>query len=145
MTTTTTDKYETRLRDAGIRITAIRLLVLRTIADDPDGIFSLADLAARITTLDSSTLFRTLSLFAQHHLVHEVDDGSGMQKYCVCHCDDPSHHHGHIHLTCLGCHRTFCLRDVPIPSVAIPAGFAASEAEYVVKGFCSDCQKKQHL
>ncbi|MBQ4377464.1 MAG: transcriptional repressor [Bacteroidales bacterium] len=134
-----TSKYESRLADAGIRVTAIRLLVLKSILDDESGIFSLADLSERIGTMDTSTLFRTLTLFAEHHLVHEVDDGSGMQKYCVCHCDDLHHHTGHIHLTCTRCHKTVCLRDVPIPSVPLPSGFVAEESEYIVKGLCQSC------
>lgn len=134
-------QYEERLTSLGIRPTAIRIMVLRAISEDPDGIISIADLANRIGSLDTSTIFRTLSLFSEHHLVHEVDDGSGTQKYCVCHCADLDHHHGHIHLTCTRCHKTVCLRDVPIPAVPLPSGFLAEESEYIVKGLCQSCGK----
>ena len=128
------------LDNAGIRVTAVRLLIWRKVRHGFSDAFSLADLEAALPTVDRSTLFRTLTLLSEAHLLHDIDDGSGSQKYCVCHCDDPHHHHGHIHLTCLRCHKTVCLRDVPIPVVSLPAGFEAQEAEYVVKGICSRCK-----
>ena len=76
------------------------------------------------------------------HLLHEIDDGSGAQKYCVCQHDDTRHCMGHVHLTCVHCHRTFCLPNVAIPSVPLPEGFTPEETEYVVKGVCSRCAMK---
>jgi hypothetical protein len=75
-----------------------------------------------------------------------IDDGSGMQKYCLCNCThDNEHgchyqHQGHVHLTCIKCHETICLEDVPIPSVPIPEGYVVHESEYVIKGICPKCQ-----
>ena len=131
--------FEHRLQQAGIRPTALRLLVWREILAQFNDTFSLADMEEALPTVDRSTLFRTLTLFTDSHLLHEIDDGSGAQKYCVCHCDDTHHHEGHVHLTCRVCHRTYCLQNVKIPSVPIPAGFRLEEAEYVVKGVCSHC------
>ena len=105
--------------------------------------FSLADLEGRLPTVDRSTLFRTLTLLTEAHLLHEIDDGSGSQKYCVCHFDDTRQCHGHVHLTCRRCHRTYCLTNVHIPSVPLPAGFLLEEAEYVVKGVCPQCSRQQ--
>ena len=133
---------ESMLAEAGIRVTAIRVLVLRKIREEVGGVFSLADLSEMLPTMDESTLFRTLTLFAERHIVHNVDDGTGIGKYCVCRCDDSDHTHGHIHLTCTRCHKTFCLTGVTIPAVALPAGFEAEEAEYVVKGRCPQCVGK---
>ncbi|MBQ7279358.1 MAG: transcriptional repressor [Bacteroidales bacterium] len=132
-------EIEGLLVEAGIRVTAIRLLVLRTIRDEVEGVFSLADLGEKLSSVDESTLFRTLTLFSERHLVHNVDDGSGVAKYCVCRCEKHDHTHGHIHLTCTRCHRTYCLTGVMIPAVALPSGFVAEEAEYVVKGCCPHC------
>ena len=87
--------FEKILTDAGIRLTAVRLLIWRTIDTKTSGVFSLADTENLLPTIDRSTLFRTLSLFAEKHLLHEIDDGSGTQKYCICDCSDKEHHHGH--------------------------------------------------
>ena len=77
------------LTELGIRPTAIRLMVLRDIIEY-DRTFTLADMEQRMMTLDRSTLFRTLMLFVEHKLLHEVDNGSGSRLFCRCEC-----HHKH--------------------------------------------------
>ena len=127
---------------AGIRVTAVRLLIWREIRNSFTGPFSLADLEDSLPTVDKSTLFRTLTLLSEAHLLHDIDDGSGSHKFCVCHHDDTLHCTGHVHLTCRVCHRTFCLTDVRIPQVGLPEGFVPEEAEYIVKGVCPECAKR---
>jgi Fur family ferric uptake transcriptional regulator len=134
---------EQSLDNAGIRVTANRLLIWRTVRHHFDGAFSLADLEAALPTIDRSTLFRTLTLLSDAHPLHDIDDGSGSQKYCVCHVDDTRHCMGHVHITCQECHHTFCLTNVKIPPVALPEGFMPIETEYVVKGICSECAKRK--
>lgn len=129
-------------KKAGIRVTAVRLLIWREIRKSFTGAFSLSDLEDALPTVDKSTLFRTLTLLSEAHLLHDIDDGSGSHKFCVCHHDDTLHCTGHVHLTCRICHRTFCLTDVRIPQVALPEGFIPEEAEYIVKGVCSECAKR---
>jgi Fur family ferric uptake transcriptional regulator len=134
------------LDNAGIRLTAVRLLIWRKVRHGFSDAFSLADLEVALPTVDRSTIFRTLTLLSEAHLLHDIDDGSGSQKYCVCHLDDTRQCFGHVHLTCRCCHRTFCLKDVHIPSVPLPNGFQMEEAEYVVKGICPQCiDKGTHL
>lgn len=130
------------LEEAGIRVTAVRLLVWREIRRSLTGAFSLSDLEDALPTVDKSTLFRTLTLLREAHLLHDIDDGSGSHKFCVCHHDDTLHCTGHVHLNCRICLRTFCLTDVRIPQVGLPAGFIPEEAEYIVKGICPDCAKR---
>lgn len=133
---------EQSLDNAGVRVTAVRLLIWKTIRNGFHDAFSLADLETVLPTVDRSTLFRNLSVLTEAHLLHEIDDGSGSQKYCVCHLDDTRHCQGHIHLTCRICHRTYCLTNVKIPPVPLPEGFVQEETEYVVKGICKECSTK---
>lgn len=132
--------YENELAEAGIRITAVRLLIWRTLREQMTDAFSLSDVQDLLYTIDKSTLFRALTLFAEHGLLHGIDDGSGMQKYCVCRCGDHSHHHSHVHMTCVRCHKTWCVEDVEIPVVPLPEDFQVLEREYVVKGVCRKCR-----
>ncbi len=129
------------LDHAGLRVTAVRTMILKAIRRDFQNAFSLADLESALPTVDRSTLFRTLTTLTDAHLLHEIDDGTGQQKYCLCHHDDTQHCPGHVHLTCQRCHRTYCLTTVQIPTVPLPEGFTAVEAEYVVKGICAECRK----
>lgn len=130
------------LRNAGVRVTAVRLMIWREIRRRLHGAFSLADLEDALPTVDKSTLFRTLVLLDEAHLLHEIDDGSGTRKYCVCHHDDTCHCTGHVHLSCRICHKTWCLTEIRIPPVGVPEGFISEETEYLIKGICPDCAKK---
>lgn len=139
-----TKLYEQILSDAGIRITAVRLLVLRTIHERMHGsAFSLQDIVNEMVTADNSSVFRTLTLFAEKRLLHTIDDGSGMQKYCLCCCPNHDHRHGHVHFTCTRCQQTICLTDTPIPPISIPPGFEVQDIEFIVKGICPQCKKKK--
>lgn len=130
---------EQTLRNAGVRVTAVRLLVWRTIRKEFAGIFNLADLEEVLPTVDKSTLFRTLNLFSDSHLLDTIDDGSGSQKYCLRSQDDHLSGVRHIHFSCRVCHRTVCLTDVTLPGVTLPEGYSAEDIEYVVKGVCPKC------
>jgi len=132
---------EQTLDNAGVRVTAVRLLVWRQVRHGFSDAFSLADLEEALPTVDRSTLFRTLTTLTDAHLLHEIDDGTGSQKYCVCPANDTRHCGGHVHITCTRCHRTYCLTDVHIPAVPIPVGWELQETEYVIKGICPTCSK----
>lgn len=134
--------YEEILSEVGIRVTAVRLLVLKTITKHMHGgAFSLQDVMEKMVSADNSSVFRTLTLFAEKRLLHSIDDGSGMQKYCLCTCPNHDHLHGHVHFTCTECMRTICLMDVPIPHVSLPYGFEARDTEFIIKGICPKCRK----
>lgn len=132
---------EEELKEHGIRPTAVRLLILRSIMK-MDGAFCLYDIEADIPSLDRSSIFRALRLFTEHHLLHEIDDGSGFCKYCLCRCEDQEHHLQHVHFSCTSCGKTFCITNQIIPQVSLPEGFEFAEAEYVIKGLCPDCKNK---
>lgn len=143
------------LQHYGVRPTAIRLLVWKQImkTDHP---FSLNDMEEWLDTVDKSTLFRALSLFEEHHLLHSIDDGSGQKKYCRCdgsdvcshihtaHLEHEHLHKGckHVHAYCVKCQRTFCIRTEQIPLVTMPQGFEVIDINYVVRGICPDCNKQ---
>lgn len=133
---------EQTLREAGVRVTAVRLLVWRTIRKECTGIFNLADLEEVLPTVDKSTLFRTLSLFSDSHLLDTIDDGTGSQKYCLRSAEDPLSGVRHIHFSCRVCQKTVCLTNIPLPEVSLPDGFEVENVEYVAKGVCPKCASK---
>lgn len=135
------DKYSKQLEDRGIKPTAIRILVLKTISDRNE-IFSLLDLEAELGSIDKSTLFRTLTLFQQHRVIHSIDDGSGSLKYSICDTAcDCSAEWQHVHFYCISCKHALCLRDVHIPIVDLPEGYEAIKYNFVIKGYCDKCRK----
>lgn len=136
------------LEQRGIKPTALRLLILRTMERMGCAV-SINDLEAKLETVDKSTIFRTLTLFLAHHLVHAVNDGSGFSKYALCapgcHCgdeEDDGFTDHHTHFFCERCHRTFCLKQLPVPEVEVPVGFLVHTANYLLKGLCPECAAK---
>ena len=102
--------HKLSLRD--IKPTAMRLLILRTMMEMKRAV-SVTDLEDKLDTVDKSTIFRTLTLFLSHHLIHGVDDGSGSLKYAVCEdCCMCTVEDQHMHFYCEQCHKTYCIRSV---------------------------------
>lgn len=139
------DDIERILDNHGVRPTAVRTLIYRA-AESHRNTFSLMELEEELATVDKSTIFRTLTLFADHHLLHEIEDGSGSKKYCVCHHDHAcALSERHVHFYCTGCRTTYCLEHTFIPAVALPDGFIAGDAGYIIKGLCPKCSGGQRI
>ena len=139
-----TQEPEHRMEHHGVKPTAMRLLVYHELERSARP-FSLKELEERMPSAERSTIFRTLSVFLKHHLIHGIEDGSGALRYELCTCD--SHHthddqHGHFYCEC--CHRTLCLREIPVPQVTLPAGFESTSTSLIIKGVCSECRRKAH-
>ena len=131
---------EELIKEHGVKPTAMRLLVLRCL-NDANETLTLRQIEDRLCDAERSTIFRTLCLFEQHHLIHSIHDGSGSVRYEMCHT---SHNHDgdndrHPHFRCLHCGRTFCLSECRIPKVELPEGFQAERMDYIITGRCPSC------
>lgn len=131
-----------RLESKGIRPTANRILVMKTLMGELNP-QSLSNLERKMVSMDKSSIFRTLTLFLEHDVVHAFEDGRGVLCYELCEekgaCD---HHDGHIHFYCESCQRSFCMEDIHIPSFELPEGFSPHSISFVIKGECPECRKK---
>lgn len=135
------DECERLLTSHGIKPTANRIVVARTLAA-AERPMSLSELEYKILSIDKSGVFRTLMLFREHHLVHVLEDGGDGVRYELCHSHDGhvEDDDQHVHFYCERCHRTFCLHDTPIPTVTLPEGYEAQSINYMVKGICPECK-----
>ena len=129
-----------KLTSRNIKPTAMRELVFDILTEQTAAI-SLSDLEKKFHKSDKVTLYRTLKTFEEKKLIHSIDDGTGAIKYalcketCQCHPEDL-----HVHFFCLKCQHTFCLSDIPIPSINLPVNFSVENINMVVKGVCSNCK-----
>lgn len=125
-----------------IQPTAIRILVLQAMMKAERSV-SLLDLENMLDTVDKSSIFRTITLFLSHHLVHSIDDGTGSFKYAVCSSSCSCEVNDlHTHFHCERCNKTFCFTNIPTPVVNLPEGFTLSSINYVLKGVCPECAAK---
>lgn len=130
------------LEQHGVKPTANRIVVVKALAAAGRPM-SLTELEYNILTIDKSGIFRALTLFRDHHLVHVIEDGGDGVRYELCHShatdvDDDLH----VHFYCERCRRTFCLEQVAVPAVPLPPGFTMTSVNYMIKGICPDCGKE---
>lgn len=142
-------KFDSKMCEAlleahGVKTTANRILVVKALAESSRPM-SLSELEDEMLSVDKSSIFRVLTLFREHHLVHVLEDGSDGVRYELCLSTDGHDRDDdqHVHFYCERCHRTFCLHELPIPSVTLPEGFRMLSINYMAKGICPKCSDKR--
>ena len=66
-----------------VKPTANRILVLKALKDAGKPM-SISDLEDVLLTVDKSSIFRVLTLFLEHDIVHAFEDGRGVLNYELC-------------------------------------------------------------
>lgn len=135
-------EIEQRLTENGVRPTAMRILIYKYLAQK-DAAISLTDIESAFTQADRTTLFRTLKTFEQKGVVHQIDDGTGVQKYALCEpgCNCELEQDLHLHFHCNYCDETVCLTEHKIPHINLPEGYITEDANLVLKGICEKCSQ----
>ena len=129
------------LEEHGVKPTANRIVVVKALVSSiqPQ---SLAELESRIETIDKSNVFRALTLFREHHLVHAIEGTGDGTRYELCHSHRDDHDDDlHPHFFCEECQQTYCLDGVEMPEVQLPAGFKQHSSNFMIKGTCPHCKK----
>ena len=130
------------LHEHHIKPTAMRILVLRCLMNEQQTL-SLRQIEEKLHPADRSTIFRTLTLFEKHHLIHSIDDGSGATRYEMCHSQhDDTDNDQHAHFRCTQCGNTICLQDQRIPQIELPQGYTIHHSNYIIIGVCPKCSQK---
>jgi len=132
--------YEDILREAGHRVTRQRILILDAVCDGGKHT-TLGEIYARLrafgSSIDRSTLYRTLKLFTALGLIVSAQLGDGETYYEIA---PPKSHH---HLVCTHCGReTEVSGDIlrsAIEEVRVQFGFQIAASHLVFPGMCSQC------
>jgi len=134
-------KKEALLHSRNIKPTAMRELVLDVLSRQTAAI-GLPELEAHFEKADRTTLYRTLKTFEEKKLIHKIVDGTGSVKYALCsetcECEPEDLH---VHFLCDKCERTYCLYDIPVPTINLPSGFQLEGVNMVVNGICASCRR----
>ena len=140
----TSEACEKLLSSHAIKPTANRIVVVKALAA-AERPMSLSELEYKILSIDKSGVFRALTLFREHHLVHVIEDGADGVRYELCYSHDGHEHDDdqHVHFFCERCQRTFCISEVPIPAVHLPKGYQLHSINYMAKGLCPECAEKE--
>lgn len=140
----TPDDIARRLREAGLRVTAPRITVLRVLAEHPHSTARAVAERARqgLGSVSTQAVYDVLAALAGAGLVRRIEPAGSAALYETRTDDD------HHHLVCRACGRTVdvdCLSGGPIClTPADDAGFLLDEAEVVFWGLCPDCRPGPH-
>jgi Fur family ferric uptake transcriptional regulator len=134
------ERIEQLLESKNIRVTAMRLLIYKFLAEKQVAV-TLSDIENAFDKVDRTTLYRTIKTFEDKDIVHQIDDGTGLTKYALCEtgCNCEIETDLHLHFHCHNCNETICLTDYKIPQVKVPDGFVSEDVNLVVKGICNKC------
>lgn len=134
------EDMEARLLEGGVRPTAMRLLISKFMLQQ-DTAVALTDIENAFAKVERTTIYRTIKTFEEKGIVHQIDDGTGIQKYALCEkgckCDIVRDLHLHFH--CSNCNQTVCLTNYKLPHINLPQGYSAEDISLVVTGICKKC------
>ncbi|MBA7644652.1 Ferric uptake regulation protein [subsurface metagenome] len=131
-----------KLSELGYRLTPQRMMILSAIENSDDHISAeeiYAQVVAKYSNVNISTVYRTLELLKRLGLVTETDLGEGRVRY---HPADKGHHH---HLVCKECGAIIDLDESVMASVKDTLlreyKFIADLEHLAIFGRCVNCSK----
>jgi Fe2+ or Zn2+ uptake regulation protein len=130
------------LRARGYKMTDQRREILRALIASKDPMTAqevLEEVQFRYPRLSLDTVYRNLLMLTTAGLVNQVNlQVKGVARFEY---QGDGHHH---HVVCLGCSRSFCMDNCPMPAtVAKPEGdphFQYVTHAFELYGYCSKCQ-----
>jgi Fur family ferric uptake transcriptional regulator len=137
-------KFEDLLDRHRLKKTAARLRVL-SMMHSKNTATSQPDLENVMQDIDRVTLYRILNAFEEKGIIHKVFDLNGTANYAVCHsdCKENHHHDDHLHFNCTVCKNVYCLNELTLPNLALPAGFKPEGFTIYASGLCPKCSTSQ--
>lgn len=139
-----TKEFGSILKSYNLKITQPRLRVLQIVSEKTTAI-SQPELEKILgTEIDRVTLYRILSSFEEKGILHKVFDLNGTATYAICSTKCTAHHHHdqHVHFICSVCNSVFCLDEITVPKINLPANFSLHSIAINAVGLCDSCQGK---
>lgn len=87
------------------------------------------------------TIYRILERLVEEGSIHKVVNTDGAMKFALCHNCSVTHHHNHIHFSCIECKEVTCLEDV-VPSFKLSKQYEVIDVNFMLSGRCPDCTAK---
>jgi Fur family transcriptional regulator, ferric uptake regulator len=137
------EQAEQRLREAGHRASAPRSAVLELIGSQ-DCVLTAREIADELRgggrEVGVATVYRTLELLEEMHLVQRLDVGGGSARYEPALPDGEHHHH---HLVCDSCGKVTPFSDEKLERAIHDLGkrvdYRVGAHDVVMRGICPAC------
>lgn len=99
----------------------------------------LATVEKELKDYNRITLYRTIKIFLEKGILHEISISGEASNYAICaDCDSQAHNHEHVHFKCSKCKVIFCVEIDEFPSLALP-GYKIEQLEIQATGLCLEC------
>ena len=127
---------ENLLKAKKLRITPFRIEVLKVFQSNETAI-DMPSIETSLGDFDRITLYRTIKVFIESGVLHEILISGDVKKYALCadDCKTEGHNHEHIHFLCTVCNETFCLDLIKMPIIS-HRSFQISSVEVVARTVC---------
>ncbi|MGI8439333.1 MAG: Fur family transcriptional regulator [Thermoleophilaceae bacterium] len=133
----------TLLRERGRRLTRQRRLIWEAFLADPDGHLSAEDVVAwvraQLSTVNPSTIYRTLELLVEEGLVRRTDLGADRTFF------ELAREHLHHHVVCARCGAVVHVHDEVLGDLGgrleAAAGYTLGGGELTIPGVCPACRR----
>lgn len=140
------------LRSAKLRVTGVRLAILRALRASPVALEATevaAALHAAGDDADRVTVYRTLNSLVDAGIAHRVDPGDRIFRFSMTdhgRCSGDRHQHEHPHMVCDTCGAVECIMDAevviqPRAGAEPPARqkFKVTQQDIMLHGTCDRC------
>lgn len=135
---------ESQIRATGARVTRQRVLVLDFLLGQQKSLTH-HEIQAQLSQhlheeLDSVTLYRVLEWLTENELIHRIAGADQVWRFSA----GAGHHaHEHAHFQCTKCEQVTCFTDLALPrKIKLPEGFQTQEIDFLIKGTCANCNRK---
>ena len=134
-------QIEKKIKNGNLAVTKNRKKVLKVFLTVGRPI-ALKTIKSSIENIDRVTLFRILSVFEDHHIIHSIHLDNGDRLYALCNPEcsssEKKHTHDHIHFQCKDCKEVMCLPIDNKPAISIP-NYIIDEVSINASGTCLNC------
>ena len=134
-------QIEKILKNSNLAITKNRKKVLKVFLQVGKPL-ALKTIKSSISNIDRVTLFRILSVFEDHQIIHAIHLDNGGRLYALCNQEcsykEKHHTHSHIHFQCEDCSDVICVSVDKTPTIDIP-NYIVNSLNINASGLCAKC------
>lgn len=134
-------QIEKILKNSNLAVTKNRRKVLKVFLKLSKPL-DLKTIKSSIVNIDRVTLFRILSIFEDHQIIHAIHLENRDRLYALCNHEcsssEKTHTHKHIHFECEECSDVICLPVDTLPTLNIP-NYIVNQLNINASGLCSNC------
>lgn len=132
------------IKQKKLRVTKVRRNILE-IFFNKNYALSYQDIQNALSnSFDMVTVYRTLNVFLEKQIIHQVPTDSKTSYYALSNSNNTEITHKnneHIHFICKECRHTFCIEDYVLKNIQLTNNYKLDSFKIIAEGTCGTCNK----